>query len=212
MNTRQDHLETLTEIRDLMARSSRFRALSSLTGIAAGVISILGLALAWQQIGISPLEAGFEKYLVSEAGTLLKDNVRVLLLIFATVFGGALIAATYMTQQKARQLGVPFWDHATRNVVNTMALPMLSGGIFCLALLYHHMVIFIPSVSLLFYGLALVHTARLTLVHVRYLGWAMLVLGLLAAFFPDYSLLAWAAGFGLAHIIYGISLYYTQKL
>lgn len=211
MNTRQDHLETLTEIRALMERSSRFRALSSATGITAGVLSLLGLVIAWQQTGMSPFDTKYVDYLIGGDGTLVDDNVRILLVLFFAVFCLAFMAAIYLTKQKATQLGVNLWDHATRKVVYTMALPMASGGIFCLALLYHRVIVFIPAASLIFYGLALIQAARLTLVHVRYLGWAILVLGLLATVFPEQGLIAWGAGFGVAHIVYGISLYFTRE-
>jgi hypothetical protein len=43
------------------------------------------------------------------------------------------------------------------------------------------------------------------------LGLIQVVLGLLAVSFIEWSLLLWAIGFGLAHIVYGIYIYYKYE-
>ncbi len=92
-----------------------------------------------------------------------------------------------------------------------MFIPLVAGGLFCLALMYHHIVGVVPPAVLIFYGLACVNASKYTLNDVRYLGLTEILLGLIGLVFLEYSLLLWAIGFGLVHIIYGIVMYYKYE-
>jgi hypothetical protein len=92
-----------------------------------------------------------------------------------------------------------------------MFIPLVAGGLFCLALMYHHIVVVVPPAVLIFYGLACVNASKYTLNDIRYLGLTEIVLGLVGLVFLEYSLLLWAIGFGLVHIIYGIVMYYKYE-
>ncbi len=48
MNSKEQNLETLNEIRSIMDRSSRFISLSGWSGIAAGTAALIGAWLAKQ--------------------------------------------------------------------------------------------------------------------------------------------------------------------
>ena len=54
------------------------------------------------------------------------------------------------------------------------------------------------------YGLALVNGSHYTLSHIRYLGLAEILLGLLALIFIGQSLYIWMLGFGLFQMVYGL--------
>ena len=56
-----------------------------------------------------------------------------------------------------------------------------------------------------------VNASKYTLNDIRYLGLTEIFLGLVALVFLEYSLLFWAIGFGLVHIIYGIVMYYKYE-
>ena len=60
------------------------------------------------------------------------------------------------------------------------------------------------AMTLLFYGLALVNGSHYTLSHIRYLGLAEILLGLLALIFIGQSLYIWMLGFGLFQMVYGL--------
>ncbi len=47
MEMNQKPIEQLTEIRNLMERSSRFISLSGLSGVAAGIIALIGSGIAF---------------------------------------------------------------------------------------------------------------------------------------------------------------------
>ena len=69
----------------------------------------------------------------------------------------------------------------------------------------------IAPCTLLFYGLALYNAAKFTVIEVQVLGFIQMALGLLSAFFVEYSLIFWAAGFGVVHIVYGIYMYFRYE-
>ncbi|MBT1700273.1 hypothetical protein KK083_25525, partial [Fulvivirgaceae bacterium PWU4] len=54
---------------------------------------------------------------------------------------------------------------------------------------------------------ALIQGGSNTYDEIRYLGYCEITLGLIAALFPGYGLLAWAMGFGVLHIVYGAIMY-----
>ena len=119
----------------------------------------------------------------------------------------SLLAGTLLTVRKARQQGRPVWDDTSKRLVINMFIPLIAGGLFCLILLYHGLVAFLAPVTLLFYGLALLNAGKYTLNDIRYLGIIEIITGLLAAVFIDYGLLFWVFGFGILHIVYGLTMY-----
>ena len=90
-----------------------------------------------------------------------------------------------------------------------MLIPLVTGGVYVLALLYYGDWLFVAPAWLVFYGLALVYASKYTLTEIRYIGWLEIALsGLFNMFWPDYSLYFWAAGFGVLHIIYGMIMWW----
>ena len=74
--------------------------------------------------------------------------------------------------------------------------------------MYHGGYFLLPSIMLVFYGLALINASKYTLEDIRHLGYCEIVLGLLSAWFIGYGLLFWAIGFGVLHIVYGTIMYF----
>ena len=94
-----------------------------------------------------------------------------------------------------------------RLTINLM-IPLITGGLFILAMLQNDEWRYVAPACLVFYGLALVNASKYTLTDIRYLGYAEIVLGLINTQFIGYGLYFWAAGFGLLHIIYGFSMWW----
>lgn len=92
-----------------------------------------------------------------------------------------------------------------------MALPLLTGGIFVLALLYYNLNGLVAGTTLIFYGLALLNSEKYTYSDIKFLGLFEILLGCIALFWIGKGLLFWTIGFGVLHIIYGIILYKKYK-
>ena len=60
------------------------------------------------------------------------------------------------------------------------------------------------ALTLLFYGLALIHADKYTIGDIKTLGILEIVLGLCALYFTNYGIIFWGIGFGLLNTIYGI--------
>ena len=75
MNNQNEHLETLSEIRTLMERSSKFLSLSGISGISAGIIAIVGVVAASIYQGYSFFEKARVSKLLDPAGGLNTDFV-----------------------------------------------------------------------------------------------------------------------------------------
>ncbi|TAH18162.1 MAG: hypothetical protein EAZ08_12180 [Cytophagales bacterium] len=203
----REHLHTLTEIRSLMERSSRFISLSGLSGISAGVCACVGVGVLVVRWGI-PL---FSQSEVSFYELATVEFIKFLLIDVFCVLISALLLALYFTRRKAKIKGLPFWDKSASRLLVNLFIPLAAGGIFSLSMIYHHFAVFIPATTLVFYGLALLNASKYTLHDIRALGLAEMALGLCASFLLGYSLLFWLIGFGILHIIYGTIMYFKYE-
>jgi len=212
MDKRNEHLETLSEIRSLMERSSRFISLSGLSGVAAGVFALIGAAMVYLYLDISPFETK-RLYYELKPGHIKwgMDHLTFFLVDAALVFFFALAGGIFFTTRKARKKGQKIWDALTKRLVINTAIPLVAGGLYCLGLLYHDMFGLVAPSTLIFYGLACINGSKYTLTDIRYLGISEIILGVIALFNIGYGLEFWAFGFGVLHIIYGLVMYYKYE-
>lgn len=210
MSNSNHNLNDLAHIRQLMERSTKFVSLSGLSGVFAGTYALLGAFGVWYFLNI----VGITK--CGESGTEMAeicglnfqefcfaDAILVLFLSLSTSF--------WLSYKKANQLGETIWNSLTKRVFINMMVPLTTGGIFCLLLIYHRQSIFIAPATLIFYGLALVNVSKYTYNDIFQLGIIEILIGLLAMFFLANGLLFWTIGFGLMHIIYGIGMYFKYE-
>jgi hypothetical protein len=207
MTTEQDHLDTLTEIRSIMEKSSRFISLSGLSGIFAGLFALLGAAGAYIYLNIGIFSSDYYYWGYSAGGRLNTDFLTFFFIDGLTVLVLSLTFGILFTVRNSIQKGIPIWGKMAKLTVVNMFIPLSVGGIFCLVLLYHHLIGLIAPATLIFYGMGLYNAGKYTLREVRYLGMLEMALGLISCFFIGYGLLFWAAGFGILHIIYGTVMY-----
>ena len=206
--SQHQHLETLSEIRSLMERSSRFISLSGLSGISAGLFALLGAAMAYVYLGITPFDSKHLYYVTAQSAEKWgMDYVTFFFLDGGLVALAAFTSAIFFTVRKAKRKGQKIWDALTQRLLINVMIPLTAGGIFCLALLYHGYVGLIAPATLVFYGLALVNGSKYTLADVRFLGISEIILGLISLFYLGYGLEFWALGFGVLHILYGAIMY-----
>lgn len=206
-------IETLQEIRSLMERSSRFISLSGLSGVMAGVVALLGAAAIYVYLGTMPFNTQRLYYsMMEDAGQRWGiDYYPFLILDAFVVLVLALGFGIFFTTRNARRKGQKIWDSLTRRLLVNLMIPLATGGLFCLALLYHNVFGLVAPATLVFYGLALVNASKYTLPDVRLLGISEIALGILAAFFVGFGLEFWAIGFGILHIVYGAAMYFKYE-
>lgn len=207
MKNPEHHLETLSEIRSLMERSSRFISLSGLSGVFAGVFGLIGAFVVYRKLDYNLDIAGAYQASAPNASGAMAEMPAFLIAVATLVLLASLTAGVLLTTRQARRKNVPVWDSSARRVFWNLLIPLAAGGLFCLILLKHDLVGLLAPATLLFYGLALLNVSKYTYSDLRQLALCELVLGLLATWFIQYGLLFWAIGFGILHIIYGILLY-----
>lgn len=200
--------ETLTEIRHLMERSSRFISLSGFSGIFAGIYALIGAAAAYYILRSSaPALEG----LPTQSGMRDPEVLTLLLIDAGLVLVLAVGTGILLTTRRAKKDGNSLLDAAAKKLLINLAIPLVTGGILCLAFIYHANTFYVAPSMLIFYGLALVHASKYTRDDVRSLGLAEIVLGLLSLFMAGYQLLFWALGFGVLHIVYGTYMYFKYE-
>jgi hypothetical protein len=215
MNIEEKHLEDLKEIRSLMERSSRFISLSGLSGVFAGLYALAGAAAGWWFMKQNDLYRYYFR-IQSEPLPPEKAEKKLNFILFfftdaALVLIAALATGIYLTTRQARKKGQSILDKSSKRMLINLAIPLITGGLFCLTLLYHQVIGLIAPATLIFYGLALINGSNFTLTDIKYLGICEIILGLIAVFFVGYGLYFWAIGFGLLHIIYGTIMYFKYE-
>ena len=166
MTENNKHLQHLSEIRALMERSTRFLSLSGLSGVWAGLCALAGVAVVYSFLEMSPFSTEGKFFYYEKAINTNKwgmDYKSVFLLIAIMVLAAALAGGWYFTARKARLRGERIWDATSRRLLVALAIPLFTGGVFCLALLFRGYVSLLAPCTLIFYGLALINGSKYTL-------------------------------------------------
>ncbi|MFZ1717292.1 MAG: hypothetical protein WAT88_18450 [Saprospiraceae bacterium] len=191
-----DPFSSLNEIKSMMEKSSRFLSLSGLSGVAAGLIGLVGAGFAY-------LELTSQQYEAKDIPSLDGYFTSPLFCIAIVTLIISLMAGFLFTYLKSKKLQSTLWNHASRRMLINLGLPLVAGGLYLLKLMDLGYISMIAPGCLLFYGLALVNASKYTLGDIRYLGYIEIGLGAINLLLPGYGLYFWALGFGVAHILYG---------
>lgn len=199
-------LEALSDIKQMMERSSRFISLSGLSGVFAGIYALIGASVAYWYLNINDLTR------ISYRNVILHEEVRMEFIRFFLLDAGivlilAFATGIFLTTRSAKRNNQSIWDKTAQRLLINMMIPLVAGAVFCLALMVNHLYGLIGPAMLLFYGMALINASKYTLGDVRYLGICEVILGLLSSFCIGYGLIFWSIGFGVLHIVYGIVMY-----
>lgn len=192
-------ISTLSEIKEMMEKSSKFLSLSGLSAIFVGIYAFIGAYAAY--------------YILNSSGfTTLNINtpyrLQIIILSALALLAISLITVFYLSWIKAKKAGQKLrLDQISLRLLINFFVPLLAGGILCAALLWQQHYGLTSSIMLIFYGIALINGSKYTYSNTRYLGYAELFLGLIDSFIPGYGLVFWTIGFGLFHIIYGVFFY-----
>lgn len=206
MKEEKDYIRDIAEIRTMMERSSKFLSLAGWAGIMAGIYALTGAAVAYFHYGFNPDGIMYD-YDTQGASAGLNMIIVLALVVLVLALGTAAI----LSKQKARKRGDTFWNPTSKRLLTSMAVPLVAGGVLMLILMGHGLIGLLAPVSLIFYGLAFYNAGRYTYEDVKLMGLIQVCLGLIGACAVEYSLLIWALGFGVLHIIYGIYLHYRYE-
>ena len=194
MKQSEQPIEVLQDIRHMMQQSSRFLSLSGLSGVFAGVYALIGAWIGYRAIYLENL---------SYDETLWTCVSVSLLVLFLSI-----ITAYIFSSRKARRAGVRLFDNSARRLAWHMLVPLVAGGILCVALITGGGIMLVAPAMLIFYGLALINGSKYTLRDIGNLGFLEVILGLIAAFYRGHGLIFWMIGFGVLHILYGTIMWY----
>ena len=195
-----------------MERSSRFLSLSGLSGVFIGVYALAGAIAAWwyadnYNFGIT----NYNTLATSSDAATYKPFLAFFIVDVLLVLFMSLLTAYVLTQRLTKKQGLKIWDASAKRLLINLLIPLVTGGFFCLILLQHYGIGLIAPSMLIFYGLALLNASKYTHNDIRNMGVAEIILDLIAAMYPGYGLLLWAIGFGVMHIVYGITMYYKYE-
>lgn len=205
MKKERDYIRDITEIRTMMERSSKFLSLSGWAGIMAGIYALAGAYIAYAFLNFQP-----EELFYSSSGTS-SSNMLEVVLLGLTILSLALVTAVLLSYKRAGKRGEKLWNPTAKQLLINMAVPLVTGGLLIILMIYKGLIGLIAPFSLLFYGLALFIAGRYTYKEVRTLGLIQIILGLISSYFIEYGLLIWALGFGIVHIIYGLYMNYKYE-
>ncbi|WP_055435211.1 hypothetical protein [Lacinutrix algicola] len=194
----KDYLKDISEIKNLMNKSSRFISLSGLSGILAGIYALIGAAVTY--------------YLVNSYsyGVLTLDGwiFRTVMLVLFLVAFFSVITGIFLTTRKAKKNNEKIWDTSSRRLIFNFLIPLVAGGLYILIILAQGKYGQTGGLMLIFYGLALVSASKYSIGKIKYLGFIEIVLGLIATLYPGYGFYLWVIGFGVMHIIYGSIMHF----
>ena len=194
----KDYLKDISDIKDMMNKSSRFISLSGLSGILAGIYALIGAAIAYWLVitysnGVLTLNGWvFESCLLTLA-----------IIALLSISTGILL-----TTRKAKKDGAKIWDTTSRRLVINFLIPLIVGGLYILIILSQGKYGQSGGLMLIFYGLALVNASKYSIGDIQYLGYIQIGLGLIGAYEPSYGFWLWVIGFGIMHIIYGTWMHF----
>ncbi|MBD0830565.1 hypothetical protein [Aestuariibaculum sediminum] len=194
----RDYLKDISEIKDLMNKSSRFISLSGLSGVMAGIYALIGAAYAYWSVSNSHRE-----YLILDG---LVFKLILLDLFLVALF--SVLTAIFLTTRKAKKNGAKVWDASSKRLLINFLIPLLSGGLYILIILGNQKYGQTGALMLIFYGLALINASKYSIGDIKYLGFIEIILGLISALLPGYGFWFWVLGFGLMHIIYGTWMHF----
>ncbi|XMO87164.1 hypothetical protein AAFN75_02515 [Algibacter sp. AS12] len=198
----KDYLKDISEIKNMMNKSSRFISLSGLSGILAGIYALIGAAVAYWLVTTS-----VRGYLILD-GTIFRICLFILLMVaFLSIVTGIIL-----TTQKAKKHGAKIWDATSKRLVYNFLIPMVAGGLYIIIILSQGKYGHTGGLMLIFYGLALVNASKYSIGDIQYLGFIQIALGLIAALYPGYGFWLWVLGFGVMHIIYGTWMHFKYDI
>jgi hypothetical protein len=202
---KEKYISDLSDIKEMMNRSSRFISLSGLSGVFAGAFALIAVFLVYNKVYA---DQDYSNYI--SAG-LASESLAYLLIVATVTLLASIGTCVYLTTKETKKRNQSIWDAQVKRLIVNLAIPLITGGLIILILLLKGFIGIAAPLTLIFYGLALVNASKYTLSEIRSLGLIEIGLGLLGVQFIGYGLLFWAVGFGVMHIVYGMMMHVKYK-
>lgn len=209
----KNEIEAIHDIRRIMNRQTRFLSLSGLAGVFAGTYALIGAYAGYHMINVTnhidhPHDLSVKERFLFEPHVMKFILIDALIVLLLSVVTG-----WFFTWKKAKKENAKIFDKTAKRALYNFAVPLATGGIFCLALLFWKSYVLLAPATLIFYGLAVFQVGKYTFDEVGYMGLIQIGLGLVGIFQPGYGFILWPIGFGVVHILYGIILWnkYDRK-
>lgn len=197
-------IERLNEIKNYLENSSKFLSLSGWSGVWVGGCGIVAGIFAYLNINESHSASLFTEDI--------EDIKKFIFLALATLII-ALSGAFYFTIKKLRKEGKSIVTSISKRIVSNFLIPMLAGGIISLILTSKNQFVLVAPLTLFTYGLSLLIVSRDLVKETKSLAILELILAIFSFYYLGNGLLFWSIGFGLLHIVYGVTIWikYEQK-
>jgi len=211
MTKQKEYLDNISDIKQLMEKSSKFISLSGLSGVFAGIWALIAGAIAYIFFNSQWNYNNIHSQIYNIDGGINKSTILFLLGLAFCTFSLALLTGIFFTNRKAKTDSVLLWNKTSQNLLLNLSIPMIIGSIFCLALIANNNIELLAPSCLIFYGLALINASKYSVKDLFNLGISETILGLLGCIFIGYGFILWLIGFGVLHIIYGSLMYYKYE-
>ena len=129
MKQSKDYLEDISEIRNIMERSSNFISLSGLSGIMAGIYALIGSFIAYRIVYVERSVMGIREVYINEQSTIIKLSI-----VAIVVLTLAVITGIYLTIKKSGKTPLSLSDEGFKNLLLNLLIPLVTGGLFILIL------------------------------------------------------------------------------
>jgi hypothetical protein len=196
----QEAEQNLRIIRDLMERSTKYSTFSGLSGVLAGLISIIGCLI--QGLYIIHLPA-------AEKSTAFLWNWGIVITL-------AIGVDYVLTKRRARQVGKTILSRLGKQMLLASTPGLGTGMLLTLYFLHRGMIDEVYPFWMLSYGIAVCAVGLFSQKEVSRLGWAFILAGALTllvqtfaathALNAQWGLTMIAVSFGGFHIVYGIAV------
>lgn len=197
----KDYLKDISEIKNMMDKSSRFNSLSGVSGIVTGIYAIIGSLIGYQYVTKNNIQIS----------TLDNYNFILLFADLALIILLSLFTSLIITRRKAKKEGMSSWTILTKKMLYNFLIILIPSAIYVLILILKHDFVAAGSLMLFFYGASLINASHSTFKEIKALGLIEIVLGLLIILYPEFSFWLWLIGAGIVHVIFGIYMYFKHE-
>ena len=158
--TNKDYLKDISDIKNMMNKSSRFNSLSGISGIATGLYAIIGSLIAYQYVVKNNIEVNNLDN--NTFYLLLADLILIILL--------SLITSFIITRRKTKEETRNGWSTLTKKMVYNFSIILIPSAIYILVLIMKNDFVNAGSLMLFFYGASLINASHHTFKEIKTLA------------------------------------------